>query len=530
MKDTFLLSELYLRGIEILKIKILIALLFLFTGLLNFFDKIQIISPRAYIFASLSYFLLLALSYFIFLKLKRENYYTFLIISFILDGLFVTTILYVSGGIESITFILYFLYLLLFSFFGLRKSLYYILFSYILLYLGEIFSETFGVIPHFYSSHIYPPDFIYNPRLVSLRCLPIAGYMILYTLLLDKSISFFTRTERKMELLVESTLFLTRGIGDRDKILKELIKTAIKITGADSTSIMVKENGEWKFILWENIEDDVVKKVEEEMRSSLPANIREIEETKKTLYYPDTREVPAWIRDAKSPVKSYIGVPIIIGDKVVAIINIDSWKPNKFTQSDVRIAETLARFAEVVMEKHSLFERLDALKKEAEELAIKDYLTGLYNRRELERMLSYEISKSIRYDSSFQLMMIDLDEFKSINDAFGHPEGDRVLKKFAEILKESVRKTDLVFRYGGDEFIVFVPGDDKMAVEKISKRIRDKFNKEFKTYIEELSFDFSFGHLVFPDDVGDVNEESEGVKLALKRVDEFLYYRKRRET
>ncbi|HDL50578.1 MAG TPA: hypothetical protein ENG37_01025, partial [Firmicutes bacterium] len=192
MKDTFLLSELYLRGTEILKIKILIALLFLFTGLLNLFDKIQIISPRAYIFASLSYFLLLALSYFIFLKLKRENYYTFLIISFILDGLFVTTILYVSGGIESITFILYFLYLLLFSFFGLRKSLYYILFSYILLYLGEIFSETFGVIPHFYSSHIYPPYFIYNPRLVSLICLPIAGYMILYTLLLDKSINFFT--------------------------------------------------------------------------------------------------------------------------------------------------------------------------------------------------------------------------------------------------------------------------------------------------------------------------------------------------
>ncbi|HDL50642.1 MAG TPA: GGDEF domain-containing protein, partial [Firmicutes bacterium] len=238
----------------------------------------------------------------------------------------------------------------------------------------------------------------------------------------------------------------------------------------------------------------------------------------------------AWIRDAKSPVKSYIGVPIIIGDKVVAIINIDSWKPNKFTQSDVRIAETLARFAEVVMEKHSLFERLDALKKEAEELAIKDYLTGLYNRRELERMLSYEISKSIRYDSSFQLMMIDLDEFKSINDAFGHPEGDRVLKKFAEILRESVRKTDLVFRYGGDEFIVFVPGDDKMAVEKISKRIRDRFNKEFKIYIEELSFDFSFGHLVFPKDVGEVKKESEGVKLALKRVDEFLYYRKRRET
>jgi len=266
------------------------------------------------------------------------------------------------------------------------------------------------------------------------------------------------------------------------------------------------------------------------MRSSLPANIREIEETKKTLYYPDTREVPAWIRESKSPVRSYIGVPIIIGDNVVAIINIDSWKPNKFTQSDIRIAETLARFAEVVMEKHSLFERLDALKKEAEELAIKDYLTGLYNRRELERILSYEISKAMRYKSSFQLMMIDLDEFKSINDAFGHPEGDRVLKKFAEILKESVRKTDLVFRYGGDEFIVFIPGDDKMAMEKISKRIRDKFNKEFKTYIEELSFDFSFGHLVFPDDVGDVNEESEGVKLALKRVDEFLYYRKRRET
>ena len=530
MKDTFLLSELYLRGIEILKIKILIALLFLFTGLLNLFNKIQIISPKAYIFVPLFYFLFLILTYFILLKLRKQSYYNFFVASFIFDGLFITAILYVSGGIESVTFILYFLYLLLFSFFSLRKPLYYILFSYLLFYLGEIFLETFGLIPHFYSSYTYSAGFIYSPKLIILRCLPIGGYMILYTLLLDRGISFFTRTEKKMELLVESTLFLTRGIGDRDKILKELIKTAIKITGADSASIIAKENGRWRFILWENIGDDVIKRVEEVLKSFLPENIKTIEKTKKSLCYPDTRDLPAWIRDAKSPVRSYIGVPIIIGDKVVAIINIDSWKPNKFTQSDVRIAETLARFAEVVMEKHSLFERLDALKKEAEELAIKDYLTGLYNRRELERILSYEISKSIRYDSSFQLMMIDLDEFKNINDAFGHPEGDRVLKKFAEILKESVRKTDLVFRYGGDEFIVFIPGDDEMAVEKISKRIRDRFNKEFKTYIEELSFDFSFGHLVFPDDVGEVKKENEGVKLALKRVDEFLYYRKRRET
>ncbi|RLD14311.1 MAG: hypothetical protein DRI22_03400, partial [Caldiserica bacterium] len=109
MKDAFLLSELYLRGIEVLKIKILIALLFLFTGLLNLFNKIQIISPKAYIFVSLFYFLFLILTYFILLKLRKQSYYNFFVASFIFDGIFITAILYISGGITSITFILYFL-------------------------------------------------------------------------------------------------------------------------------------------------------------------------------------------------------------------------------------------------------------------------------------------------------------------------------------------------------------------------------------------------------------------------------------
>lgn len=530
MKDEFLLSEVYLRGLKILKIKILIGLLFLFTGILNFFKGIQIISPVAYITIAIAYFLFLLLTYFLLSNLKRKNYYSFFIISFIFDGIFITGIVYVSGGIYSITFLLYFVYLLLFSFFGLRKPLYYILLFYFLFYTGEIFLETTGVIPHFYSPYTYSKFIVYNTPFIILRWLSVSGYMLLFTLLLDRSIGFFTKTERTMELLLESTFFLTRGIGDRDEILRQLIKTSIKITGADSASIMVKRNGKWRFIVWENIDEDVVRRVERAMDESLAENIKTIEKTKKSLYYPNTGEVSAWITEAASPVKSYIGVPIIVGDKVVAIINIDSWKPNKFSQSDIRIAEMLARFAKMVIEKHYLFEKLDALKKEAEELAIKDYLTGLYNRRELERILNYEVSKAIRYKTSFQLMTIDLDDFKKINDIFGHPEGDRVLKKFADILKESVRKTDLVFRYGGDEFIIIIPGNDKMAVDRIFKRIRKKFDREFNEYIEKLSFDFSFGHLIFPDDVGEVKDASSGIKLALKKVDEFLYYRKRRET
>jgi diguanylate cyclase (GGDEF)-like protein len=94
------------------------------------------------------------------------------------------------------------------------------------------------------------------------------------------------------------------------------------------------------------------------------------------------------------------------------------------------------------------------------ELATTDELTSLYNRRYFDIRLAEESSRADRYKEELSLIMIDFDDFKKHNDAHGHPTGDKLLREMADLIRQSVRKSDMVFRYGGDEFAVLVPGCD----------------------------------------------------------------------
>ncbi|MGD8813183.1 MAG: diguanylate cyclase [Anaerolineales bacterium] len=108
---------------------------------------------------------------------------------------------------------------------------------------------------------------------------------------------------------------------------------------------------------------------------------------------------------------------------------------------------------------------------EMQGLAITDPLTGLYNRRKLMEDLEREIERARRYDRALSLVMIDLDNLKHINDTRGHHEGDRVLKHVADTIASGARKSDLVTRYGGDEFLILLPEADLKAATRVAKRI-----------------------------------------------------------
>jgi diguanylate cyclase (GGDEF)-like protein/PAS domain S-box-containing protein len=118
-------------------------------------------------------------------------------------------------------------------------------------------------------------------------------------------------------------------------------------------------------------------------------------------------------------------------------------------------------------------------RKEAEEVlrvhAVRDALTGLFNRRELDRLLDEEISRARRHDRPLSLLMVDVDRFKRVNDTFGHQAGDRALQQIADVLSTCVRTHDRVARYGGEEFAVILPettGADALAVaERMRARV-----------------------------------------------------------
>src|SRR4030095_15076824 len=119
------------------------------------------------------------------------------------------------------------------------------------------------------------------------------------------------------------------------------------------------------------------------------------------------------------------------------------------TKADLPIMSIFAKQIGVSLERARLFQ-------EVQSLALTDPLTGLQNRRSLFELGRIEFSRADRMKRSFCCMMLDLDHFKHVNDSYGHPVGDLVLREFAERCKCSVRDVDLVGRYGGEEFLIFL--------------------------------------------------------------------------
>ncbi len=125
-----------------------------------------------------------------------------------------------------------------------------------------------------------------------------------------------------------------------------------------------------------------------------------------------------------------------------------------------------------------LIERTEQL----EILASTDPLTGLYNRRKFSQLLDKELDRFQRYQHSFNILNIDIDYFKKINDTYGHDIGDKVLKQFADVLRNNVRRSDSVGRWGGEEFILLIiestPEQTKLIAENLLKAInRENFDK-----------------------------------------------------
>ncbi|HEY2938979.1 MAG TPA: GGDEF domain-containing protein, partial [Gaiellaceae bacterium] len=102
-----------------------------------------------------------------------------------------------------------------------------------------------------------------------------------------------------------------------------------------------------------------------------------------------------------------------------------------------------------------------------------DHLTGLANRRRFSESLSLEVSRAERFGGTLSLVLADLDDFKRVNDLYGHQVGDEVLRRFAEIMLESVREFDLAVRHGGEEFAVLLPETDLEGGVKLAERLAE---------------------------------------------------------
>jgi len=163
----------------------------------------------------------------------------------------------------------------------------------------------------------------------------------------------------------------------------------------------------------------------------------------------------------------------------------------------------------------------DELKKSNEllkELSNTDPLTRLYNRRFLSQTLKTELERSKRYNEPLSLVLLDIDNFKNINDKYGHQNGDVILMEIAGIVNVGRRCYDIAARFGGEEFLLVLPGTSLEGGVKVAERLRQKVcSLSFKPPLESLSVTISLGVAVFPS--AKVDDEDSLIHAA----DEALY-------
>jgi diguanylate cyclase (GGDEF)-like protein len=161
-------------------------------------------------------------------------------------------------------------------------------------------------------------------------------------------------------------------------------------------------------------------------------------------------------------------------------------------------------------------DKVEVLAQEVYNLAVLDSVTGSYNRRYAEQRLVGEIARSQRHHLPLTVILFDMDDFKKVNDQFGHPTGDRVLKGFAEWLSKSTRGSDLTARYGGDEFLALLPECEPEDVQCILKRM-DGLKIDVGGEALPISYSAGWANYI----------PGESCEELLKRADEDLYANKR---
>ncbi|MBP2681366.1 MAG: response receiver-modulated diguanylate cyclase [Candidatus Krumholzibacteriota bacterium] len=158
-----------------------------------------------------------------------------------------------------------------------------------------------------------------------------------------------------------------------------------------------------------------------------------------------------------------------------------------------------------------------------ENLTSIDWLTGLYNRQFYDRMVRIEIERATRSGSRLSLLVLDLDSFKVINDTLGHRKGDEALVVVADLLRENLRKIDLAFRYGGEEFVILLPGTGEVEAIHTAERLRAVIS-EYQEFLDDhrasQRITVSIGGAVFPEDARTEDElfrRADGALLVAKR-------------
>lgn len=206
--------------------------------------------------------------------------------------------------------------------------------------------------------------------------------------------------------------------------------------------------------------------------------------------------------------------PLVVGGRLLGTVGIFHYnKTKKFSREDQHLLALFAQHASIALDNAILFEKV-------ERMARYDELTGQLNRRAFKDIGDYEINRAIRLKQPIALAMIDLDNFKHINDTYSHQIGDDALREVSKILRENIRNIDIIGRYGGDESIIIMPGTDINNAASAMERLRKSIdNHLFEIHQHAINIQASIGLVSYSSDPPTLEE-------MIARADEAMYLAK----
>ncbi len=222
-------------------------------------------------------------------------------------------------------------------------------------------------------------------------------------------------------------------------------------------------------------------------------------------------------------IRGWLGVPLIFQDRIIGLIALDSTEPDRFTENHARLASAFASQVAAALENARLYE-------ETRRLSITDPLTGIGNRRHFIELAQREFQRSHRYQRPLSLIMLDLDHFKVVNDTYGHLVGDKVLRAIAKLCENNLRESDIIGRYGGEEFLILLPEtpgfesapnkSDEHTAKAVAERLRKMVESTpTQTAQGEIPITISLGIAELTGDIDDLD-------TLIDRADQALYQAK----